>query len=89
MIPEGNPFKFSSDVNKKFGTLLDLCVSSLRRGYANLLCIVPILTDDPRRESTQLARPTAKLARKKKKQTLAMDGHIATGLIAQLVRAFG
>jgi len=26
-------------------------VSSLRRGHANLLCIVPILTDDPRRES--------------------------------------
>ena len=36
---------------KKFDTLLDLCVSSLRRGHANLLCIVPILTDDPRRES--------------------------------------
>ena len=32
-------------------TLLDLCVSSLRRGHANLLCIVPILTDDPRRKS--------------------------------------
>ena len=26
---------------------LDLCVSSLRRGHADLLCIVPILTDDP------------------------------------------
>ena len=36
---------------KKLFTLLDLCVSSLRRGHANLLCIVPILTDDPRRES--------------------------------------
>ena len=36
---------------KKWFTLLDLCVSSLRRGHANLLCIVPILTDDPRRES--------------------------------------
>ena len=36
---------------KKISTLLDLCVSSLRRGHANLLCIVPILTDDPRRES--------------------------------------
>ena len=35
----------------KLFTLLDLCVSSLRRGHANLLCIVPILTDDPRRES--------------------------------------
>ena len=32
-------------------TLLDLCVSSLRRGHANLLCIAPILMDDPRRES--------------------------------------
>ena len=36
---------------KKLCTLLDVCVSSLRRGHANLLCIVPILTDDPRRES--------------------------------------
>ena len=26
-------------------------MSSLRRGHANLLCIVPLLTDDPRRES--------------------------------------
>jgi hypothetical protein len=32
-----------------------LCVSSLRRGRANLLCIVPTLTDDPRGESTTLA----------------------------------
>ena len=32
-------------------TLLDLCESSLRRGHVNFLCIVPILTDDPRRES--------------------------------------
>ena len=31
--------------------LLDLRVSSLRRGHANLLCIVPMLMDDPRRES--------------------------------------
>ena len=38
---------------KKFVTLLDLCVSSLRRGHANLLCIVPILTDDLRRGSTK------------------------------------
>ena len=30
----------------KLGTLLDLCVSSLRRGHANLLCIVPILSED-------------------------------------------
>ena len=39
---------------KQLVTLLDLCVSSLRRGHANLLCIVPILTDDPRRESEML-----------------------------------
>ena len=32
-------------------TLLDLCVSSLRRGHANLLCIVHCLTGNPRRES--------------------------------------
>ena len=37
--------------------LLELCVSSLRRGHANLLCIVPILTDDPRRESNRPIRP--------------------------------
>ena len=42
--------------NKKLFTLLDLCVSSLRRGHANLLCIVPILTDDPRRESIEKGR---------------------------------
>ena len=30
-------------------TLLDLCVSSLRRGHANLLCIAPVITDDPQR----------------------------------------
>ena len=35
----------------KLFTLLDVCVSSLRRGHANILCIVPIVTDDPRRES--------------------------------------
>ena len=38
---------------KKLVTLLDLCVSSLRRGHANLLCIVPILTDDLRRVSVE------------------------------------
>merc|ERR1711894_12065 len=36
---------------KKLVSLLDLCVSSLRRGHANLLCIFPILTDDLRGES--------------------------------------
>jgi hypothetical protein len=52
---------YNTAKNKKLDTLLDLCVSSLRRGHANLLCIVPILTDDPRRESENkaLAIPTA------------------------------
>ena len=31
-------------------TLLDLCLSSLRRGHANILCIVQMLTDDPRKK---------------------------------------
>uniref|UniRef100_A0A453DW14 Uncharacterized protein n=1 Tax=Aegilops tauschii subsp. strangulata TaxID=200361 RepID=A0A453DW14_AEGTS len=35
------------EMSKKFGPFLDLCVSSLRRGHANLLCIVPILSDVP------------------------------------------
>ena len=39
---------------KKVDTILDFCVSSLRRGHANLLCIVPILTDDLRRGSVVL-----------------------------------
>ena len=34
-----------------FFTILDVRVSSLRRGHAHIVCIVPILTDDPRRES--------------------------------------
>ncbi|GKB45769.1 hypothetical protein Tco_0896522, partial [Tanacetum coccineum] len=34
---------------KNFGPFLDLCVSSLRKGHANLLCIVPILSDVPER----------------------------------------
>ena len=46
-------------MKKKLVTLLDLCVSSLRRGHANLLCIVPILTDDPRRESERSLPPGA------------------------------
>ena len=52
--PSRNPpfsYPLGGAASKKLFTLLDLCVSSLRRGHANLLCIVPILTDDPRRES--------------------------------------
>ena len=47
---------------KKLCTLLDLCVSSLRRGHANLLCIVPILTDDPRRESESVLERMSAIA---------------------------
>ena len=36
--------------------ILDLCVSSLRRGHANLLCIVPILADDLFRGSACIQR---------------------------------
>jgi hypothetical protein len=42
---------------KKLVTLLDLCVSSLRRGHANLLCIVPILTDGNLRRGSKLYYP--------------------------------
>ena len=42
--------------HRKLFALLDVCVSSLRRGHANILCIVPSLTDDPRRESSQVIR---------------------------------
>ena len=38
----------AGQAEQKIDTLLDLRVSSLRRGHANLLCIVPILADDPR-----------------------------------------
>ena len=40
-------------------TLLDLCVSSLRRGHANLLCIVPILTDGTSEEGHIMISLTA------------------------------
>ena len=50
------PTQKASTRCKRLCTLLDLCVSSLRRGHANLFCIVPILSDDPRRESVTLAR---------------------------------
>ena len=38
-------------LHEEMCTLLDVCVSSLRRGHANLLYVVPSLTDGPRRES--------------------------------------
>ena len=44
-------------LNAKKRYILDLCVSSLRRGHANLLCIVPILADDLRRGSKDIISP--------------------------------
>ena len=39
-----SPFSKLMETKNNFGPILDLCVSSLRRGHANLLCIVPILS---------------------------------------------
>jgi hypothetical protein len=47
---EAQILRRSQRKKKKFGPFLDLCVSSLRRGHANLLCIVPILSDVPKDE---------------------------------------
>ena len=49
--------------------LLDVCMSSLRRGHANLHCIAPTLTDDPRREpfpETQTSNPISQNLKKPK-----------------------
>jgi len=45
--PWGAPIYFAGSFLLE--PFLDLCVSSLRRGHANLLCIVPILSDFVRR----------------------------------------
>ena len=50
---------------KNLVTLLDLCVSSLRRGHANLLCIIPILSDDLRGESKKNGFPISNEPSKK------------------------
>ena len=47
---------------KNLVTLLDLCVSSLRRGHANLHCTVPILSDDLRGEPLLREVPEATLS---------------------------
>ena len=52
-------------VGKKLVTLLDLCVSSLRRGHANLLCIVPILTDEPQEKHGKGKKGKSPIARGK------------------------
>src|SRR6056300_1174386 len=53
---------------RRFPLFLSLCslfcrsfafgASARRRGHANLLCIVPISSDDPRGELTLTSRPT-------------------------------
>ena len=64
----------------EFDTLLDLCVSSLRRGHANLLCIVPILTDaseevrsvmEPIHIYTQYSKPFSSLGKSTAKRVVA------------------
>ena len=57
-----------------YDTLLDLCVSSLHRDHAILHCFVPILTDDPRRESSQ----GRKIARRK--STPQKSSRISSGI---------
>ena len=51
--PSGNEHAAACFSKEKMITFFDLCKSSLRRGHFNLLCIVPLLTDDPRRRSKQ------------------------------------
>ena len=47
----------AENTKKILEPFLDLCVSSLRRGHANLLCIVPILTDVRRHNFATSALP--------------------------------
>ena len=46
-----SPAEMAHPVREACMVHFDLRVSSLRRGHANLLCIVPNSTDDPRRDS--------------------------------------
>ena len=50
---------------------LDLCVSSLREGHANLLCIVPILTDVT--EVTQMRECEVQILRVKSRVVLCPE----------------
>ena len=43
----------SLTISDRLATRLDLCVPSLQKGHANLLCIAPSSMDDPRRESSR------------------------------------
>ena len=70
--------------SKKISTLLDLCVSSLRRGHANLLCIVPILTDDPRRESNCRGRCMLRsIAYRRRPYRVECTGSLSTSEVKQ------
>ena len=72
---------------KKLVTLLDLCVSSLRRGHANLLCIVPILTDGNLRRGSKLLYPKP-LGTKAPPYTLGLQA-VALGSVQAAGKNFG
>ncbi len=59
-IPQQNLTPVANvQIQSKF---LDLCLSSLHEGHANLLCIIPILTDVPKvTEVLQACWPCADL----------------------------
>ena len=77
--------RFRGNAKKqKISTLLDLCVSSLRRGHANLLCIVPILTDDPRRESNCRGRCMLRsIAYRRRPYRVECTGSLSTSEVKQ------
>jgi len=54
--------------------LLDLCVSSSRRGHGTILCIVPNVTDDLQRESRRKGNRKASLCQKRKQMSLPPKG---------------
>ena len=50
-------YNFMNCKMKKIWNASRICVSSLRRGHANLLCIVPILVYVLREQYTKYCRP--------------------------------
>ena len=76
---------FQRFCQKNCDTLLDVSVSSLRRGHANLLCIVPILADDPRGVPLILRPPRFKYSHPPQPLPLAMG---QLGLIIIIINEF-
>ncbi len=81
------------DLAKKLVTLLDLCVSSLRRGHANLLCIVPILTDGQPKQTqnwrdikaskvTHFSNFSVMADNMRKKETFEIQPDISAGVLS-------